>query len=368
MRAFAPESRQAEYSWSLAPLVREHRAWVEAMARRHLGDPALAEEVAQDVFLRLARLPRPPADAAALRAWLLRTVWFLSANARRKAARRRSVEALAAREFGGEAGMNSPSSAEELPLEELAAALDTLPDLERALVLEHYFEGREHGEIGVRHRLSGEAARKRIARALSRLRSQLARRGVVPLPSVSITAVLGMGESSRSAAVKAVLAKWMACFSAKTAALTAVLCAAVAAPLVVSQQRRIQDLQSRRQQQQLTPEAAAKADFPGMGLPDSLWMNPESAGGWVPRDFDADGFPNVPPLTQWILRSLPALTVSALGDSRRPLNLRLSITVSEPPRDRMPSGKPALMDQNRVVLEYQTSGNDQTDPETEPVP
>ncbi|RYD32905.1 MAG: RNA polymerase sigma factor, partial [Verrucomicrobiaceae bacterium] len=357
MRALAPETRQSEYCWSLAPLVREHRAWVEAMARRHLGDPALAEEVAQDVFLRLARLPRPPAEAAALRAWLLRTVWFLSANARRKAARRRSVEALAAREFGGETGMNPPPSPEELPLEELAAALDTLPDLERVMVLEHYFEGREHGEIGTRHRLSGEAARKRIARALVRLRSHLVRLGVAVLPSVSIAAVLGVGETSRGALVKAALTKSLSSSPAKTAVLTVMACAAVAVPLVVSQQRRIQDLQNRpqQQQQQVGPETV-KADFRGAGLPDSPWMDAESTGGWTPRSFNAEGFPNVPPIAQWILDTLPVLAAAAVrGGSREPLNLRLSITMNQSVSGLMPPRKAGLIDLERVVREYQSS-------------
>ncbi|MDB6136505.1 MAG: hypothetical protein JWM59_4748 [Verrucomicrobiales bacterium] len=191
------------------------------------------------------------------------------------------MEALAAREFGGETGMNPPPSPEDLPLEEMAAALDTLPNLERVMVLEHYFEGREHGEIGTRHRLSGEAARKRIARALARLRSHLVRRGVAALPSVSMAAVLGMAETSRGALVKAALTKSLAHSPTKTAVLTAMVCGAVAVPLVVSQQRRIQDLQNRQQRQQLAPEAV-RADFTGTKLPDSPWMEVESTAGWPP--------------------------------------------------------------------------------------
>ena len=36
-------------------LVRRHLAWVYSVALRHLGNPALAEDVAQSVFVLLAR-------------------------------------------------------------------------------------------------------------------------------------------------------------------------------------------------------------------------------------------------------------------------------------------------------------------------
>ncbi|MES2706688.1 MAG: RNA polymerase sigma factor [Verrucomicrobiota bacterium] len=309
---------------SLTPLVRENRLWVEAMARRHLGDPALAEEVTQDVFLRLSRLPRRPWDQAALRSWLLRTVWFLSANARRKAAKRRSMEAVAASEFGGAAEI---AVAGELPLEELAAALDALPELEKVLVLEHYFEGRAHGEIGDRHHLSGEAARKRIARSLVQLRSHLTRRGVA-LPAVTLTSGLGLGlgllaETSPAAPVMASVF-WPPVLQSplKIAALTAAVCAAVAVPVMISQQCRISQLQQEKALAEDQRHSSETSEMPPLNFT-------FEAGGWTPQNFSTDDFPNVPPMAQWLIDSLPALTAAARGDSSEPLNLHVSITMSE---------------------------------------
>lgn len=325
MHALAPEPTLADPS-SLNRLVRTHRPWVEGMARRHLGDPALAEEVTQDVFLRFAGLARRPEQEAALRAWLLRTVWFLAANARRKAAKRRSVEACLASEFEGAA---DDQTAESLPLEELAAALDSLPELERALVLEHYFEGREHSEIGTRHRLSGEAARKRIARALTHLRAHLTRRGVA-LPSVSLAAA-GLGltaGSAKACALPSWFAAWLPQTPWKTAGLTAAACAAVAVPVVLHQREEVQALRIQAAAADIRASAAEAAASSSSGWPAGSGVETAS---WAPQSIDTAGFPNVPRLDQLqsILDSLPSLLAAAGKTSPAPVNLRLKFTMSE---------------------------------------
>jgi RNA polymerase sigma factor (sigma-70 family) len=332
MQTLAPQPISADPAISLTRVVRAHRAWVEAMARRHLGDPALAEEVTQDVFLRLAGLVQRPVEPAALRAWLLRTVWFLSANARRKAAKRRSVEACLASEFEGVAD-NSPP--ETLPLEELAAALDSLPELERALVLEHYFEGREHSEIGTRHHLSREAARKRIARSLTHLRSHLTRRGVA-LPSISLATVFGFTTNSSKAAstgttIASHLASWLTRSPLKIASLTAAACVTVAVPVVLHQQRQLRELQLANTTANARADAAeaAATTRPAL-LTGSGW----ETAAWAPQPVNTAGFPNVPRLSQLqsILDSLPSLLAAARAEAPAPgpaMNLRLKFIVSE---------------------------------------
>jgi RNA polymerase sigma-70 factor, ECF subfamily len=311
MNVFAPSLPPAEFS-DFSRVMQENRFWVEAAARRQVGDPALAEEVAQDVFLRLAALPGRPEDLGALRSWLLRCVWYLSANARRKAARRRSAEAEAALE---NMDPGSPHPPPGLPVEELAAALASLPDLERVLVLEYYFEGRSHTEIGDRHQLSGEATRKRIARALHQMRSHLERRGVaVPWPL--LTGGLGLHHGPMAAAGPPALLSG----SLKTAVLTAAACTAVAFPVFLNQQRKMTELQ---QQTDLAHQQAREEQIlSGSAGENALWIP-------VRRETDPALFPDIPPLSQGFAASFSAWTQP--GDFPGPLSLHITLTLTNLP-------------------------------------
>lgn len=345
MHAIIPETAPTD-PHRLTPLVRENRRWVEAVARRQLGDPALAEEVAQDVFLRLAALPRPPQEPAALRTWLVRSVWYLCANARRKATRRKSAEALAAQEIS--AVYWAASAGDSLPLEELAAALDSLPALEHALVLEHFFEGLAHHEIGVRHHLSGEAARKRISRALHHLRAHLTRRGVAVPMAVLASGLTVAGSASRATAAdlfRSALLQWIPQAPGKLAAFTAAACAAVALPVIVHQHRELENLQqaaaARHPQEPILPLPEPTIPLPGEGL------------NWTPQNLDTASFPDVPPMAQWILTSIPIMPAGPWSDSAEPLSLRVTITMSESVGSLIHQRKVGLIDMERVLREYQ---------------
>ncbi len=61
---------------------------------------------------------------------------------------------------------------------ELEAALDELGEKDREAVLLRFFEGKAFGEIGAALRVSEDAARVRVNRALERMRGLLAKRGV----------------------------------------------------------------------------------------------------------------------------------------------------------------------------------------------
>ncbi len=82
-------------------LVREHRRAVMAAALRATGDPALAEEIVQETFLRAWRNPqafRGPDSSP--RGWLLTVARHVLSDRWRQRARRRAAEA-AASEGGG---------------------------------------------------------------------------------------------------------------------------------------------------------------------------------------------------------------------------------------------------------------------------
>ncbi|MCL5769901.1 MAG: hypothetical protein M1588_01085 [Planctomycetes bacterium] len=76
--------------------MKPHLGWVYAVARRRLGDAALAEDVAQEVCIAFWR-QRPwrtgDGDAAG---WLLRRTWYVCNNLARSEGRRRARERRAA--------------------------------------------------------------------------------------------------------------------------------------------------------------------------------------------------------------------------------------------------------------------------------
>jgi RNA polymerase sigma-70 factor, ECF subfamily len=65
---------------------RTHKAEVVRICRWHLGDPAEAEDVAQEVFIRLARRWDDDRRPTAMRAWLARVAVRLARRRRRQLA------------------------------------------------------------------------------------------------------------------------------------------------------------------------------------------------------------------------------------------------------------------------------------------
>lgn len=77
-------------------LVGRHLSWVYSVALRHVGDSSLAEEVAQSVFVLLARKAGSLRSGTILGGWLFRTTRFVANRAVRAEKRRRSREQTAA--------------------------------------------------------------------------------------------------------------------------------------------------------------------------------------------------------------------------------------------------------------------------------
>lgn len=148
--------------------------------RRAGGDSHLAEDIVQSVFTDLAiqsRRGRGPlaGGPCALGGWLHRHTCFVTANFRRAEHRRQAREQLAVE-------MNSLDSASDTSWQQLAPSLDeTLNELETAdrdALLLRFYERRDLRAVGLALGVSEDAAQKRVTRALDRLRSLLAARGV----------------------------------------------------------------------------------------------------------------------------------------------------------------------------------------------
>ena len=158
-----------------AALVRRHLPAALAVARAITGHAADAEDVCQDAFAAvLGRLERCRPDT--FRAWLLRCVRNRAVSHRRW----RRVRAAVA--LGTAPGEHDPPSGAENPhaaaeradlRARLEAALATLPDWQRAVVILHDVEGWRHREIGAALGIAAGTSRVRLFDARRRLRAQL---------------------------------------------------------------------------------------------------------------------------------------------------------------------------------------------------
>ncbi len=139
--------------------------WVRELARALLGNSADADDVAQEVWLRASSNP-----AARDRAWLSVVTTRLVQGARRSEARRRRREEVAART---EARSPDDVLARGETSRRLIGAVMTLPEPYRSTVLHRYIDGLGVREIAERKNVTEAAVRKRLSRALGRLRTQL---------------------------------------------------------------------------------------------------------------------------------------------------------------------------------------------------
>ena len=183
IQKYVQEDAQAAFGG----LVRRHLDLVYCTCLRELGDPSLAEDATQAVFLILARKARTFRPGTTLPSWLFTTALLTSKNVRRREWRRQAREEKVVMEMERTTSPEPVGWAEMEPL--LNEALQALPDAQRGLVLERFLEDRPLAEIGAARNISEDAARMRLNRALDRLRRWFAARNVV-LSAAAIAALL----------------------------------------------------------------------------------------------------------------------------------------------------------------------------------
>ena len=77
---------------AFAQLVDRHIDFVHNCARRQVGDPSLAQDVTQAVFLLLSRKASSFGQSIILTSWLFRTTRFIATRAQRAEYRRLRLE------------------------------------------------------------------------------------------------------------------------------------------------------------------------------------------------------------------------------------------------------------------------------------
>ncbi len=149
---------------------------VYSAALRQTSTRAAAADVAQQVFSNLARKAGQVPHDVALAAWLHRATRFAAAQQRRTEQRRQLREQEAHTMQQRDHEHPEPVWDEARGL--LDESLDELLTEDRTALLLRFFEQHDFADVGAALGTTAEAARKRVDRALDRLRESLARRGV----------------------------------------------------------------------------------------------------------------------------------------------------------------------------------------------
>ncbi|MDR1010601.1 MAG: sigma-70 family RNA polymerase sigma factor [Opitutaceae bacterium] len=180
---------------AFAELVERRIGFVYGTALRQTGgDAHAAQDVTQAVFSLVAKKAAMLAHHESLSGWLYTTATHIARRSWRDAQSRRKREqeaaimneiekdgaarvAHATHDVHGDAAHGAPDDADRLrPL--LDEALGALREGEREAVLLRFFEGRGFAEIGAALKMSEDAARMRVARAVEKMRGLFAKRGV----------------------------------------------------------------------------------------------------------------------------------------------------------------------------------------------
>lgn len=156
-------------------LVRLTRDGVINLAYRYLGDSAEAEDLAQEVFLKVYRARATWVPTAKLTTWIYRIVVNLCLNEIRD--RKREVvgdppEEIVAGE--GEAGLLAQFTRDEVE-RAVRGAIQSLPENQRMAVLLVKYEGMSYEEAAETLGVSLEALKSLIFRAKEGLRQKLSR-------------------------------------------------------------------------------------------------------------------------------------------------------------------------------------------------
>jgi RNA polymerase sigma-70 factor (ECF subfamily) len=164
---------------ALAETYRRHAGAVFALARRVLGDVALAEEIVQEIFLRLWHEPdRFDPARGSLRSFLLAQTHGRSVDLLRADTARRDREVRDAR-VAAEAGYDLEHEVWDLAVADtVREALGTLPDEERRAIELAYFGGRTYREVAAALGAPEGTIKSRIRVGLKRMRAALADVGV----------------------------------------------------------------------------------------------------------------------------------------------------------------------------------------------
>lgn len=166
---------------SFGVLLDKHRSSVVHFLYRMVQNHAVAEELAQDVFLRVYRSRSTYEPTAKFTTWLFRIATHLALNALRDGKNERLQERLdddssdlPVRQVSDRRPSIEQSMVYRVRLDEVRRAIKTLPEKQRAAVLMHKYEEMEYSQIATVLNCSESAVKSLLFRAYETLRARLA--------------------------------------------------------------------------------------------------------------------------------------------------------------------------------------------------
>jgi RNA polymerase sigma-70 factor (ECF subfamily) len=160
---------------ALAEVFRRHAGAVFALARRVLGDVSRAEEIVQEIFVRLWNEPeRFDSERGSLRSFLLAQTHGRAVDLLRSDSARRNREDRDAR-AAAEAGYDLEREVWDMAVaDRVREAVGTLPQDERRAIELAYFGGRTYREVATELGTPEGTIKSRIRAGLKRMRVVLA--------------------------------------------------------------------------------------------------------------------------------------------------------------------------------------------------
>lgn len=166
---------------SYALLLEKHRAAVIHFLYRMVQNHAIAEELAQEVFLRVYRSRSTYEPSAKFTTWLFRIATHLALNSLRDGKSERGQERLdddsldlPVRQVRDHRPTVEQVLVHQVKLEEVRRAIAALPEKQRAAVLMHKYQEMEYSQIARVLNCSESAVKSLLFRAYETLRARLA--------------------------------------------------------------------------------------------------------------------------------------------------------------------------------------------------
>jgi RNA polymerase sigma-70 factor (ECF subfamily) len=166
---------------SFGLLLEKHRGPVVHFLYRMVQNQAVAEELAQEVFLRVYRSRDSYEPTAKFTTWLFRIAMHLGLNSIRDGKNEKFHDRLDDETSDGASKQlpdRSPTVEQDLvyqaKLREVRQAIESLPSKQRAAVLMHKYEELEYAQIANVLRCSESAVKSLLFRAYESLRTRLA--------------------------------------------------------------------------------------------------------------------------------------------------------------------------------------------------
>ena len=163
-------------------LLERHRNGVVYFVYRMVQNQAVAEELAQEVFLRVYRSRQTYEPTAKFTTWLYRITTHLALNWLRDRKNERQEQSLEAESEDGSTTRqveDKTASVEQrmvrqARLGEIRRAIDGLPEKQRAAVMMHKYEEMDYAQIAGVLQCSESAVKSLLFRAYETLRARLA--------------------------------------------------------------------------------------------------------------------------------------------------------------------------------------------------